>query len=82
MIAYSKDSKHTRFNPVLGSSYKLEKLEQPKNGLNYVIYFQCSNKKNQMWYFKKKEAAEETLEWLDQRNGVQFIPSQTLKIEE
>lgn len=89
MIAFGKDSKFRRFNPVLGAFFELE--ENPYKGLdivddhikeaNYLIRFSISSDRSLSWYFKTLETAEQTLEWLDQLYGVKFIPNEILKQE-
>jgi len=83
MICHSKDKMHTRFNPVLGSSYKLIENDCELTGKEYpfIIRFNFSSDGGAIWHFSTIEAAQETLEWLDQLYGVKFIPNEILKQE-
>jgi hypothetical protein len=82
MIAYSKDIFEPRFNPVLGSSYEMDEKPRGKSGkVYYTITFISSNGNERFWHFSTLEAAQQTIEWLDQLYGVKFIPSQILETE-
>jgi hypothetical protein len=78
MICYNKEMHQTRFNPVLGSSYIC--YYDNETGYYYIDFF-YSNGNSENWAFKTREAAEQTLEWLDQLYGVKFIPNEILKQE-
>lgn len=81
MIAYSKDTFVPRFNPVLGSSYEMNIVANEITSEAFYIEFKDSNGHYKKWYFKTLEAAEQTIEWLDQLYGVKFIPNEILKQE-
>ena len=76
MIAYSKHKFDPRFNPILGSSYELSFESN-----HWQILFISANGEDNVWNFKTLEAAQQTLEWLDQLYGVKFIPNEILKQE-
>lgn len=82
MIAFSKAELEPRFNPVLGSSYKMDQKVM-RNGVDvyYRISFTSSNQQDKYWDFKTLEAAQQTLEWLDHLYGVKFIPSEIIELE-
>lgn len=85
MIAFSKNYFFERFNPVLGSSYKLKQttsMDGPKRQRSeWKIEFNTSNHENKCWYFSTIETAQQALEWLDHLYGVKFIPSEIIELE-
>ena len=89
MIAFGKGVQYERFNFVLGASYMIEPnpykqheaADKEIKEADYIIRFVSSDKSESIWYFKTLEAAQQTLEWLDQLYGVKFIPNEILKQE-
>lgn len=82
MIAFSKNPQFMRMNPILGAGYEMKlRLDEKGAVEKYLIEFFHSNGKISHWAFETKEAAEQTLEWLDNKYQVQFIPDEILETE-